>query len=160
MLVGNDRMMIGAAVAASVLAVAAVAAVTMVAIDDAESGRADPYPSPTGDAPGDAIRVLDSQDYKTDIVMPTKVSRPGCEETEACYVPYLHTAEAGQPITWTNNDSAFHSVTSGTYENPTGAFDSGHMDPYDSYTLAFDAPGTYSYYCTLHPWMEGTVIIR
>jgi plastocyanin len=34
------------------------------------------------------------------------------------------------------------------------------LDPFDSYTLTFDESGTYDYFCTLHPWMEGKVIVE
>ena len=59
-----------------------------------------------------------------------------------------------------NEDSAFHSVTSGFYDEPTGLFDSGYLDPYQSFSFTFDDVGVYDYYCTLHPWMEGQVIVE
>ena len=95
-----------------------------------------------------------------DVIMPTKVSRPGCEETDRCYIPSLVTISAGESVTWVNEDSAFHSVTSGFYDAPIDLFDSGYMDPFDSYTLTFDETGTYDYFCVLHPWMEGKVIVE
>ncbi len=95
-----------------------------------------------------------------DVVMPTKVSRPGCEENDKCYIPSLIVTEKGKQITWVNEDSAFHSVTSGFYDAPTEFFDSGYLDPFESYTLTFDEAGTYDYFCTLHPWMKGQVIVE
>jgi len=97
---------------------------------------------------------------KGDVIMPTKVSRPGCEENDLCYIPSLIVIEKGKPVTWVNEDSAFHSVTSGFYDAPTELFDSGHLDPFESYTLTFDKTGVYDYFCTLHPWMKGQVIIE
>ena len=97
---------------------------------------------------------------EADVVMPTKVSRPGCEEDDRCYIPSKITIKKGDEVTWINEDSAFHSVTSGLYDAPTDLFDSGHMDPFDLYTLTFDDVGTYDYFCTLHPWMEGQVIVE
>ena len=97
---------------------------------------------------------------KADVIMPTKVSRPGCEEDDRCYIPSKIVIEQGQQVTWVNEDSAFHSVTSGFYDEPIDLFDSGHMDPFESYTLTFDEAGTYNYFCTLHPWMEGQVIVE
>ena len=91
---------------------------------------------------------------EADIVMPNKVSRPGCEETNSCYVPSQFTVKRGQQVTWSNEDVAFHSVTSGTYENPNPMFDSGHLDPGQKFTVTFDEAGTVDYFCTLHPWME------
>ena len=95
-----------------------------------------------------------------DVVMPTKVSRPGCEEDNLCYIPYKIVIEQGKKVTWLNEDSAFHSVTSGFYDAPTDLFDSGYLDPYQSFSFTFDTVGTYDYYCTLHPWMEGQVIVE
>jgi len=97
---------------------------------------------------------------KGDVIMPTKVSRPGCELNDNCYVPSLIVIEKGKQVTWVNEDSAFHSVTSGFYTAPTEFFDSGYLDPFESYTLTFDEAGTYDYFCTLHPWMKGQVIVE
>ncbi len=98
--------------------------------------------------------------YDVDIIMPTKSSRPGCEESNLCYIPSLVEISAGESVTWQNQDVAFHSVTSGTYETPDGLFDSGHLDPYQSFTLTFDNTGEYDYFCTLHPWMNGKVQVK
>lgn len=164
----NTLTLVAVAVAASIVTVASVAYVTAVAINDtayvdAGANNVDDPKSPTISAlpytASDDIYILDSQGRDADVVMPTKVSRPGCEDAKMCYVPSEYHASVGSPITWTNTDSAFHTVTSGTYDDPLSMFDSGYMDPYDSYTLSFDLPGTYSYYCTLHPWMQGLVVI-
>ena len=95
-----------------------------------------------------------------DVIMPTKVSRPGCEETNTCYIPTHITINVGENVTWQNQDAAFHSVTSGKYDSPTGLFDSGYLDPDQVFSYAFSESGTYDYYCTLHPWMEGQVIVK
>jgi plastocyanin len=97
---------------------------------------------------------------KGDVVMPSKVSRPGCEEMDRCYVPSIITTESGKQVTWVNEDSAFHSVTSGFYDAPSDLFDSGYLDPSESFTFTFDESGTYDYFCTLHPWMKGQVIVE
>jgi len=97
---------------------------------------------------------------KGDVVMPTKVSRPGCEIDDRCYVPSLFLTKKGNSVTWVNEDSAFHSVTSGLYDSPTELFDSGHLDPFESFTFTFDEVGDYDYFCTLHPWMEGLVTVE
>ena len=92
-----------------------------------------------------------------DVVMPTKSSRPGCEEDDGCYVPSRVSVPAGGRVTWLNGDSAFHSVTSGSYGAPDGLFDSGHMDPGATFTVGFGEEGEFGYHCTLHPWMAGLV---
>ena len=95
-----------------------------------------------------------------DVIMPTKVSRPGCEETDSCYIPSLITIKKGQQVTWSNEDVAFHSVTSGFYGEPTALFDSGYLDPEQKFNVTFDDEGIFDYFCTLHPWMKGQVIVE
>ena len=95
-----------------------------------------------------------------DVIMPTKVSRPGCEIDDNCYIPSHIVIKKGKQVTWINKDSAFHSVTSGFYDVPSDLFDSGYLDPSEFYTLTFDEVGTYDYFCTLHPWMKGQVIVE
>ena len=58
-------------------------------------------------------------------------------------------------VTWTNDDVGTHTVTA-----DNEAFDSGYMDPGQSWNYTFTSPGTYPYHCTLHPWMKGTVIVK
>ena len=121
-----------------------------------------------------AIGVLFSQDteeaesellstektLEIDVVMPNKSSRPGCEETDSCYIPSEVSIKTGDSVTWQNQDVAFHSVTSGSYDEPSDLFDSGHMDPDEPFTLTFDENGVYDYFCTLHPWMKGKIIVE
>jgi plastocyanin len=95
---------------------------------------------------------------KVDVIMPTKVSRPGCENTDSCYKPSNISIKSGDSVTWLNQDAAFHSVTSGYYGEPSGLFDSGYLDPETTFTFIFENSGVYDYFCTLHPWMKGQVI--
>ena len=97
---------------------------------------------------------------QADVIMPTKVSRPGCDIEDVCYIPSDIVVEKGGSVTWLNEDSSFHTVTSGFYGEPTDLFDSGYLDPYEYYTLSFDEIGTYDYFCTLHPWMMAQVIVE
>jgi plastocyanin len=97
---------------------------------------------------------------KADVVIPTKVSRPGCDIEDICYIPSKIIVEKGGSVTWLNEDSAFHTVTSGFYGEPTELFDSGYLDPYQYYTLSFDEIGTFDYFCELHPWMFAQVIVE
>jgi len=94
------------------------------------------------------------------------LSVPGCEETDECYTPSTATVDVGGVVTMTNTDSAgIHTFTSGTTEDfvasPDGIFDSGMlMKPGDSFEWSPDATGEYPYYCTLHTWMIGTIIVQ
>ena len=87
-------------------------------------------------------------------------SRPGCEADDTCYVPNQIVVDSGQTVTWINDDSAFHTVTSGHYDEHDGMFDSGQLDPAQKFSYTFAESGQFSYYCKLHPWMEGEVIIK
>jgi len=58
-------------------------------------------------------------------------------------------------VIWTNDDSAEHTVTA-----TNNSFNSGYIQPGQSFTYTFTTPGTYTYYCTIHPWMKGTVIVK
>ena len=57
-------------------------------------------------------------------------------------------------VQWVNNDTAPHTVTATDH-----SFDSGNLNPGDTWTYTFTKPGTYTYVCTYHPWMKGTVIV-
>jgi plastocyanin len=57
-------------------------------------------------------------------------------------------------VQWVNNDTAPHTVTA-----TDRSFDSGNLNPGDTWSYTFTKPGTYTYVCTYHPWMKGTVIV-
>lgn len=59
----------------------------------------------------------------------------------------------GTEVTFTNNDSTAHTVKS-------DSFDSGNLNPKDTFKYTFSNPGTYNYYCSLHPSMTGKVIVQ
>jgi plastocyanin len=71
------------------------------------------------------------------------------------FVPDPIIIPPGTKVRWTNNDSVSHTVTS----NPAGLFDSGPLEPGDDFDFRFEEPGTYTYSCTIHPSMTGTVIV-
>lgn len=70
--------------------------------------------------------------------------------------------EAGQTVTWTNRDSAVHTVTSGPRDAADGRFDEELAESGGTAEQTFDEPGTYRYFCSLHsgPGMEAEVIVR
>ena len=70
------------------------------------------------------------------------------------FTPRDLTVAIGARVTWTNRDSAPHTATA------KGQWDTGTLDKGDSATLTFDQPGTYSYICTIHPSMKGTLTVR
>lgn len=85
---------------------------------------------------------------------------PGCEETDSCYLPYEITVAAGATVTWSNDDTAAHTVTSGNINaGPTSAFDSGMLMAGDTFEFTFKGAGNFDYFCMIHPWMTGIVHI-
>lgn len=87
-------------------------------------------------------------------------SVPGCEETDDCFVPGAVTIDAGGVVSWGNDDVAAHTVTSGSSSSgPDGLFDSGLFMPGTAFSFRFEEAGEYPYYCMVHPWMEGTVMV-
>ena len=88
-------------------------------------------------------------------------SVPGCEETaDGCFVPSMVTIDVGGEVTWENNDTAAHTVTSGTPTGgPDGHFDSSLVMAGSSFSHTFDAAGSFDYFCMVHPWMQGMVMV-
>ena len=85
---------------------------------------------------------------------------PGCETTE-CYTPSTVTISAGGTVTFTNTDTAPHTSTSGSAANgPDGVFDTSLIMMNASFDVTLADAGTYTYFCMVHPWMEGTIIVE
>jgi len=94
---------------------------------------------------------------------PAGSSVPGCEETNACYIPATVTIDVGGEVTWSNDDTAAHTVTSGSAaEGPDGLFDSSLFMAGTTFSVKFEdyEPGDYAYFCMVHPWMVGTVHVQ
>jgi len=68
--------------------------------------------------------------------------------------PQVVTVKPGTTVHWTNRDSEAHTVTSNA-----GAFNSPVLQPGTGYSFTFTRPGTYSYHCTIHPFMTGKVMV-
>jgi plastocyanin len=88
-------------------------------------------------------------------------STPGCEETaDGCFIPSPVTIPVGGTVTWENNDTAAHTSTAGSAtEGPSGVFDSSLIMAGSSFSHTFDSAGTFDYFCMVHPWMAGSVIV-
>ncbi|MBT3591952.1 MAG: PEFG-CTERM domain-containing protein, partial [Candidatus Nitrosopelagicus sp.] len=84
---------------------------------------------------------------------------PGCEPE--CYSPSTATISSGGTVTFDNTDTAPHTATSGSAANgPDGIWDSSLIMVNASYSVTLSDSGNYSYFCMVHPWMEGTVIVE
>jgi predicted secreted protein with PEFG-CTERM motif len=88
-------------------------------------------------------------------------SVPGCEETaDGCFIPSMVTIDVGGEVTWENDDTAAHTVTSGTPTGgPDGNFDSSLVMAGSSFSHTFEDAGSFDYFCMVHPWMQGMVMV-
>ena len=85
---------------------------------------------------------------------------PGCEPD--CFIPSTATVEEGAIVTWDNTDGgAAHTASAGNpTDGPSGVWDSSLIMAGQSYSYTTDTAGTFDYYCMVHPWMEGTLIVE
>ena len=98
---------------------------------------------------------------ETMVSVPAGTSVPGCEETNECYIPYEVTVDVGGEVTWDNIDSAAHTVTGGSAsDGPSGVFDSSLFMTGTTFSHKFEESGTFNYFCMVHPWMEGVVVVK
>ena len=88
-------------------------------------------------------------------------SSPNCSQTKNCFDQDVITVAPGTTVTWQNNDKVSHTVTSGNpSDNQTGTiFDSSLIASGKDFSFTFNNPGTYNYFCQVHPWMTGQVIV-
>jgi len=112
-----------------------------------------------------------------DVVIPNGAGNPSFDPQfkkdpflDQWYLPIKITVSANDTVTWTNRDQENHSVTSGESSgragisgksgNPDGVFDSGLFGMGQSWSYKFTQPGTFPYFCSIHPWMYGIVIVE
>ncbi|WP_067960591.1 plastocyanin/azurin family copper-binding protein [Nitrosopumilus sp. Nsub] len=118
-----------------------------------------------------SIPIVYAEEYLVDI--PFGAYNPELNTpAEVWYDPPQMFITVGDAITWHNGDREGHTVTSGEssgrfgwmnnndFGKPDGVFDSGLFKPGESWKYQFDESGVFSYYCTIHPWMEAVVIVE
>ena len=71
--------------------------------------------------------------------------------------PQVLTVAAGTTVTWINHDDEIHTVISA---DAPGLFKSLPLDTGDKFSFTFKKPGTYRYFCSIHPQMTGTVVVK
>jgi plastocyanin len=71
------------------------------------------------------------------------------------FSPANLTVKVGKTVTWVNKDTVTHTVTS----DGSSLFDSGFMPTGSTFRFTFTQAGTYPYYCTVHPYMKGTIVV-
>ena len=98
--------------------------------ESSESGEAESEPAPSGEA---------AKSEKVQIV-------------EFTYEPDPVVVQVGGKVTWQNEDTAPHTATA-----DDGSFDTGTIDKGKIGSATFKEPGTFTYFCQIHPTMHGTV---
>lgn len=77
------------------------------------------------------------------------------------FVPKSVETSVGNMITWKNEDFTPHTVTSGNITTgKTGVFDSNIMQKGSTFSFLFDKVGEYNYFCTIHPFMTGIILVK
>jgi plastocyanin len=71
------------------------------------------------------------------------------------FTPATLTVAVGTQVTWTNRDDIPHTIVS---DDKT--FKSNALDTDEKFTYSFTKPGTYSYFCSIHPKMKGTIVVQ
>ena len=117
-----------------------------------------------------AISFVDAEKFYVEI--PFGAYNPELNTpAEEWFSPSIITVKVGDEVFWYNDDREGHTITSGQgsgrfgwmgddYGKPDGIFDSGRFMPEESWSKIFTDVGTFQYFCTIHPWMEGFVIVE
>ncbi len=105
-------------------------------------------------------KQVSSSGTKAIVSVPQGTSNPGCEKTNRCFIPYEVKVDVGGGVTWSNDDSAAHTVTAGSAEEgPSQVFDSSLFMAGTTFSVKFEELGTFPYFCMVHPWMKGIVTV-
>jgi plastocyanin len=86
---------------------------------------------------------------------PAPAAAAEVEIDQFAFVPQRITVKAGTTVTWINEDDAPHTVASSNK-----LFKSKGLDTKDKFSFTFMTPGTYAYFCSVHPHMTGTVVVE
>lgn len=116
----------------------------------------DPQPTPTPTAPS-VSNPTSPETVSTTTSNPESVPTASADISikNFAFNPSNTTVKVGTKVTWTNEDSMNHTISS-----DINAFESGHMAKGQSFSFIFNKAGTYAYYCALHPSMTGTIIVN
>ena len=80
---------------------------------------------------------------------------PTVQIKDDAFKPAMLTIAAGQTVTFVNADDDAHTVTA-----TDGSFDSKGLDTDGTWRHTFSKPGTYAYFCELHPFMKATIVVK
>ena len=90
------------------------------------------------------------------LVARAQTSSSAVEIHNFTFTPQTLTVKAGTTVTWTNKDDTPHGIASAN-----NVFKKSQaLDTDDSYSFTFATPGTYAYFCYVHPFMKGTIVVQ
>ena len=89
-------------------------------------------------------------------------STDDCVDVEyGCFIPGTATVDLGGKVIFSNTDSAAHIFSAGSAaDGPTGEFDTSMVMAGNSYEWTADVVGEIPYFCMVHPWMDGVIIVQ
>ncbi len=105
-----------------------------------------------------AVPILGCAGYSTPTTPSTTTPPPLANAvtiSNFSFAPATLNVPTGTTVTWTNNDSTTHTITS-----DTGAFSSGNLAPGGTFTHTFTSAGSFGYHCAIHPSMKGTITVE
>ncbi len=114
----------------------------------------------TGDtAPPKATSAMDRSGSSTTTTTPVAAAGPnGVNIVNYAFAPSTLTVKVGTTVTWKNYDQFAHEVISAPGD-PGQPFDLGQQTTGATVSHTFAAPGTYQYYCNIHNYMKGTIVV-
>jgi plastocyanin len=105
--------------------------------------------------------VLNAPAFAADTDQPTQVAAAVAPATVTidnfAFAPATLTVAPGTKVIWDNKDEEPHTVTS---VDGGKTFKSEALDTDDKFSFTFDKPGTYKYFCSIHPHMVGTIVVK
>ena len=107
------------------------------------------------DAYGTATSVTVTMDSDKSITANFREEENMVSIADFVFQPSSTTVGVGTTVTWKNNGSVGHTVTS-----TSGLFDSGYIPPGGTYQFTFVTAGNYAYHCSIHTFMTGTVVVQ
>ena len=148
-----------AAKAAAADAAAEKATADAAAAEKAEAAAAEAAAAKAAEAAAAEAAAAVPQTHIVETAMGS--GAPGCETSNACYLPQDITISTGDTVRWDNVDTAAHTVTGGSpADGPSGVFDSSLLMAGLDYSFTFNDAGNYDYFCMVHPWMVGSVTVN
>jgi plastocyanin len=147
----NNKILVGAVVA--IVAVGGITAAVVLNKKDTPKTASTTDTSQMDMNNDTATNQEDTKTTPTDANAPLATNEVAIENFT--YGPLAITVKKGTAVTWTNKDSAAHTVTADKGQGPA----SGTLQQGDKYTFTYNTAGTFTYHCNFHGNMTGTVVV-